>query len=52
MVETYWQIGRYIVEFEQGGKQRAEYGQALINKLSADLSTNLGKDLAGVILST
>ncbi len=43
MVETYWQIGRYIVEFEQKGKQRAEYGQSLIDKLSGDLSINLGK---------
>lgn len=43
MVETYWQIGRYIVEFEQKGKQRAEYGQSLIDKLSGDLSISLGK---------
>ncbi|MBA4409069.1 MAG: PDDEXK nuclease domain-containing protein [Bacteroidota bacterium] len=43
LVQTYWQIGRYIVEFEQKGKQRAEYGLALIDKLSGDLSTNLGK---------
>lgn len=43
LVQTYWQIGRYIVEFEQKGKQRAEYGQALIDKLSGDLSINLGK---------
>ncbi|HAQ18277.1 MAG TPA: hypothetical protein DCR40_03475 [Prolixibacteraceae bacterium] len=43
LVQTYWQIGRYIVEFEQKGKQRAEYGLALIDKLSGDLLTNLGK---------
>jgi predicted nuclease of restriction endonuclease-like (RecB) superfamily len=43
LVQTYWQIGRYIVEFEQKGKQRAEYGQALIDKLSGDLLINLGK---------
>lgn len=43
LVQTYWQIGRYIVEFEQKGKQRAEYGQSLIDKLSGDLSINLGK---------
>ena len=30
LVETYWQIGCDIVEFEQGGKVRAEYGQGLL----------------------
>jgi predicted nuclease of restriction endonuclease-like (RecB) superfamily len=43
LTDTYWQIGQYIVEFEQGGKQRAEYGTALIDRLSKDLSINLGK---------
>jgi predicted nuclease of restriction endonuclease-like (RecB) superfamily len=43
LVQTYWQIGRYIVEFEQKGKQRADYGQALIDKLSGDLTINFGK---------
>ena len=43
LVQTYWQIGQYIVEFEQEGKQRAKYGKALINNLSKDLSLKLGK---------
>ena len=43
LVETYWQIGQYIVEFEQKGKQRAEYGKALIDSLATDLSISLGK---------
>jgi len=43
LVQTYWKIGQHIVEFEQEGKQRAEYGKSLINKLSSDLSLNLGK---------
>ena len=43
LVETYWQIGQYIVEFEQKGKQRAEYGKALIDSLADDLSISLGK---------
>ncbi len=43
LVETYWQIGKYIVEFEQKGKQKAEYGTALIDNLSKDLSLALGK---------
>lgn len=43
LVETYWLIGKYIVEFEQKGKQKAEYGTALIDNLSKDLATSLGK---------
>lgn len=43
LVQTYWQIGQYIVEFEQKGKQRAKYGKGLILKLSKDLSLNLGR---------
>ena len=35
---TYWEIGRRIVEFDQGGKERAEYGQALLGNLSQDLA--------------
>lgn len=29
---TYWEIGRRIVEFEQRGEERAEYGEALIRR--------------------
>ena len=43
LLETYWQIGQHIVEFEQGGKLRAEYGKALINTLAKDLSLLHGK---------
>lgn len=43
MVETYWKIGQYIVEFEQEGKSKAEYGKALLTNLSKDLSVALGK---------
>ncbi|BAY73522.1 hypothetical protein NIES23_63740 (plasmid) [Trichormus variabilis NIES-23] len=43
LVETYWQIGRYIVEFEQSGKERAEYGSKLLKVLSRDLKTAYGK---------
>jgi len=42
-LETYWQIGQYIVEFEQGGKAKAEYGKGLIEKLSKDLSLLHGR---------
>jgi len=43
MAETYWQIGHDIVEFEQGGRQRADYGKALLASLSRDLSLRHGK---------
>ncbi len=43
MTATYWETGRRIVEFEQGGKQRAEYGEALLEKLSVDLSAKFGR---------
>lgn len=38
MVEAYWNIGRIIVEEEQQGKERAEYGAALIKNLSLRLT--------------
>ncbi len=43
LVATYWLIGRRIVEYEQKGKERAEYGERLLKKLSADLSPRFGK---------
>ncbi len=43
MTATYWEIGRRIVEFEQGGEGRAAYGEALIKRLGADLSERFGR---------
>ena len=43
LTETYWQVGRHIVEFEQAGSLRAEYGKALLNQLAADLGLRHGK---------
>lgn len=43
LVETYWQVGRHIVEYEQGGKMRADYGAALLASLAKDLSLRHGK---------
>ncbi len=43
LLETYWQIGQHIIEFEQGGNARAEYGKALISNLAKDLSLLHGK---------
>ncbi len=42
MVQTYWQIGKYIVEYEQNGKERAEYGKKLLQNLSQDLTLRYG----------
>jgi hypothetical protein len=41
LTATYWEVGRRIVEFEQGGKGKAEYGQALLLRLGSDLSGRL-----------
>ena len=46
MVETYWKIGQRIVEEEQGGATRAEYGTKLIENLSRYLTDTFGKGLS------
>jgi predicted nuclease of restriction endonuclease-like (RecB) superfamily len=43
IVETYWKVGQHIVDFEQIGKQRAEYGSELLKQLSHDLRLKHGK---------
>ncbi len=43
MVETYWRIGQRIVEEEQAGAARADYGQFLIRELSRRLGDEFGK---------
>ncbi len=43
LVQTYWEIGRYIIEFEQNGNERAEYGTMLFDRLSRDLTQLYGK---------
>ena len=43
MLETYWHIGKLIVEKEQAGKTRAEYGKQLMSALSKKLSKELGR---------
>lgn len=37
LVKANWEIGRHIVEYEQYGQERAEYGSELLTKLSKDL---------------
>ncbi len=43
MVQAYWQVGYLIVEHEQGGKKRAEYGEALLEDLSRRLTRGFGR---------
>lgn len=42
-VRTCWEIGRHIVEFEQGGETRAAYGKKLLPKLAESLTREFGK---------
>ena len=44
LVQTYWLIGQYIVEYEQNGYEKAEYGSQLLDRLSKDLTTSYGKE--------
>ncbi|MBI4980481.1 DUF1016 domain-containing protein [Candidatus Woesearchaeota archaeon] len=43
LVQTYWEIGKRIVEYEQKGKEKAEYGSKLLDKISQDLKLRYGK---------
>jgi len=42
-VRTSWEVGRHIVEFEQGGQTRAKYGAGLLAQLAEQLTTEFGK---------
>lgn len=42
-VRTYWEIGHHIVEFEQNGHARAEYGKRLLTDLALRLTQEFGK---------
>ena len=43
MTASYWEIGRRIVEFEQGGQERAARGEQLLQRLSKDLGQRFGR---------
>ena len=43
LVQTYWEIGQRIVEQEQSGSDKPEYGSHLIEQLSVDLSEKFGE---------
>jgi len=43
MVQAYWNVGRLIVEHEQGGRKRAAYGEAVLDELSRRLMAEFGR---------
>ena len=43
LVKANWEIGKHIVEFEQHGKAKADYGSALLTSLAKDLKSKFGK---------
>ena len=47
---TYWEIGRRVVEFEQGGEDRSQYGSKLLERLSADLTGRFGRGFSVINL--
>jgi predicted nuclease of restriction endonuclease-like (RecB) superfamily len=48
---TYWEIGRRVVEFEQEGQDRSQYGSRLLERLSADLTAKFGRGFSYVNLT-
>ncbi|MBI2669302.1 DUF1016 domain-containing protein [Candidatus Woesearchaeota archaeon] len=43
LITAYWQIGKYIIEFQQQGKEKATYGSQLLDTLALDLGRKYGK---------
>lgn len=52
MTTAYWEIGRHIVDHEQGGARRAGYGEALLERLSTDLTKRFGRGFSTDRLET
>lgn len=44
LIQTYWEIGRIIVEEEQGNSDRAEYGKQLVSDLSKNSQKSMARD--------
>ena len=47
LVQTYRHNGKHIVEFEQGGNEKSEYGKLVLDRLSEDLTLEFGKGFSG-----
>ena len=43
LLDTYWQVGQHIIEFEQAGSRRAAYGKGLLIQLAKDLGLRHGR---------
>lgn len=43
LLKANWEIGKYVVEYEQHGNEKAEYGSSLLTNLSKDLKSRFGK---------
>ena len=43
LTATYWLVGKRIVEYDQGGQERAAYGSEVLKRLSADLGGRFGR---------
>ena len=43
LAASYWQVGRHIVEHEQGGQRKAGYGDDLLKQLATDLTARFGR---------
>ncbi|HQB77329.1 MAG TPA: PDDEXK nuclease domain-containing protein [Tenuifilaceae bacterium] len=43
LLRANWEVGKYIVEYEQNGNEKAEYGSSLLTNLSKDLKSRFGK---------
>ncbi|MDL2256978.1 DUF1016 N-terminal domain-containing protein [Bacteroidales bacterium OttesenSCG-928-I14] len=43
LVKANWEIGKHIVEYEQGGNKKADYGSSLLTNLAKDLKSKYGK---------
>ena len=43
MTATYWEIGRRIIECEQGGQEKADYGKQIVQRLAIDLTAQFGR---------
>ncbi|MFI5458516.1 MAG: DUF1016 N-terminal domain-containing protein [Isosphaerales bacterium] len=43
MTATHWEIGRRVIEYEQGGSERARYGEGMLTRLSEDLGHRFGR---------
>jgi hypothetical protein len=43
LTATYWELGRRIVEYEQGGRSKASYGEGLLRRHASDLTRKLGR---------